>query len=129
MQEPQALTYESKIPAVEMEQAAPSLPDPKYLLWGQEEREYPKHLVTYKKPVLRSPVVEMEALPAPKEPTYPITIPTVNEYSSFLCTLCNTYFKTRKGLERHNKNIHDAYQQKKKGIKRRMEREDKYPKK
>ena len=165
-QEPQALTYESKIPAVEMDQAAPSLPDPKYLLWGQEEREAPKYLVTYKKPVLRSPDVEMEALPAPKyllwgreereypkhlvtyrnpelrspdleieplpapkEPIYPLTIPTVNEYSSFLCTLCNTYFKTRKGLERHNKNIHDAYQQKKKGIKRRMEKEDKYPKK
>ena len=155
-----------QVPAVEMEQAAPSLPDPKYLLWGQEEREAPKHLVTYKKPVLRSPDVEMEALPdpkyllwgreereypkhlvtyrnpelrspdleiealpAPKEPIYPLTIPTVNEYSSFLCTLCNTYFKTRKGLERHNKNIHDAYQQKKKGIKRRMEKEDKYPKK
>ena len=33
-QEPQALTYESKIPAVEMEQETPSLPDPKYLLWG-----------------------------------------------------------------------------------------------
>ena len=155
-----------QVPAVEMEQAAPSLPDPKYLLWGQEEREDPKHLVTYKKPVLRSPDVEMEALPdpkyllwgreereapkqvvtyrkpelrspdvemkalpAPKEPIYPLTIPTVNEYSSFLCTLCNTYFKTRKALERHNRNIHDAYQQKKKGIKRHMEKEDKYPKK
>ena len=155
-----------QVPAVEIEQAAPSLPDPKYLLWGQEEREDPKHLVTYKKPVLRSPDVEMEALPdpkyllwgreereapkqvvtyrkpelrspdvemkalpAPKEPAYPLTIPTVNEYSSFLCTLCNTYFNTRKALERHNRNIHDAYQQKKKGIKRHMEKEDKHPKK
>ena len=119
-QEPQALTYESKIPAVEME----ALPSPKYLLWGQKEHEAPKQLVTYKKPVLRSPDVEMEALPAVKEPTYPLTIPTTNEYSSFLCTLCNSYFNTRKALERHNRNIHDAYQQKKKGIK-----EDKHPKK
>ena len=112
-QEPQALTYESKIPAVEME----ALPSPKYLLWGQKEHEVPKQVVSYKKPVLRSPDVEMEALPAPKEPAYPLTIPTVNEYSSFLCTLCNTYFNTRKALERHNRNIHDAYQQKIKGIK------------
>ena len=153
-QEPQALTYESKIPAVEMMQEASSLPDPKYLhrvqndreapeqvmtyirpvlrspdvemealpspkylLWGRKEHEAPKQLVTYKKPVLRSPDVEMEALPALKEPTYPLTIPTVNEYSSFLCTLCNSYFNTRKALERHNKNIHDAYQQKIKGMK------------
>ena len=153
-EEPQALTYESKIPAVEMMQEASSLPDPKYLhwvrndreapeqvmtymrpvlrspdvemealpspkylLWGRKEHEAPKQLVTYKKPVLRSPDVEMEALPALKEPTYPLTIPTTNEYSSFLCTLCNSYFNTRKALERHNRNIHDAYQQKIKGIK------------
>ena len=150
-QEPQALT---QVPAVEMEQAAASvsspkyllwgrkeqeapkqvvtykkpvlrspdvemeaLPAPKYLLWGREEQEAPKEVMTYKKPVLRSPDVEMEALPAPKEPTYPLTIPTVNEYSSFLCTLCNTYFNTRKALERHNRNIHDAFQQNIKGIK------------
>ena len=112
-QEPQALTYESKIPAVELE----ALPSPKYLLWGQKEHEVPKQVVSYKKPVLRSPDVEMEALPALKEPAYPLTIPTVNEYSSFLCTLCNSYFNTRKALERHNRNIHDAYQQKIKGMK------------
>ena len=162
-QEPQALT---QVPAVEMEQETPSLPDPKYLhwvqnereapehvmpymrpvlrspdvemealpppeylLWGRKEHEAPKQVVSYKKQVLRSPDVEMKALPAPKEPAYPLTIPTVNEYSSFLCTLCNTYFNTRKALERHNRNIHDAYQQKKKGIKRHMEKEDKHPKK
>ena len=112
-------------PDVEME----ALPPPEYLLWGRKEHEAPKQVVTYKKQVLRSPDVEMKALPAPKEPAYPLTIPTVNEYSSFLCTLCNTYFNTRKALERHNRNIHDAYQQKKKGIKRHMEKEDKHPKK
>ena len=106
-----------------------ALPPPEYLLWGRKEHEAPKQVVTYKKQVLRSPDVEMKALPAPKEPAYPLTIPTVNEYSSFLCTLCNTYFNTRKALERHNRNIHDAYQQKKKGIKRHMEKEDKHPKK
>ena len=112
-------------PDVEME----ALPPPEYLLWGRKEHEAPKQVVTYKKQVLRSPDVEMKALPAPKEPAYPLTIPTVNEYSSFLCTLCNTYFNARKALERHNRNIHDAYQQKKKGIKRHMEKEDKHPKK
>lgn len=36
----------------------------------------------------------------------------------YTCTLCNTDFKKRKGLERHMKNMHDAYFQKEKGIKR-----------
>ena len=124
----QVVTYKKPVlrsPDVEME----ALPNPKYLLWGQKEQEAPKEVMTYKKPVNRSPDVEMKALPAPKEPIYPLTIPTTNEYSSFLCTLCNTYFNTRKALERHNRNIHEAYQQKKKGIKRRMEKEDKNPKK
>ena len=79
--------------------------------------------LSYKKPTtLRSkkPAVEMEqgasALPAP-EPTYSIMIPTPNEYSSFICTLCNNSFNTKNALERHNRNIHDAFQQKNKGIK------------
>ena len=63
-----------------------------------------------------SPAVEMEqrapALPAP-EPTYSIMIPTPNEYTSFICTLCNTSFQSKNALERHNRNIHDAFQQKK----------------
>ena len=88
-----------------------------------------EQIMTYMRQVLRSSDVEMEALPAPKEVPYPRTIPTSNEYSSFLCTLCNTYFNARKALERHNKNIHDAYQQIRKGIKRQIEKEDKYPRK
>ena len=100
-------------PDVEMETLA--LPAPKYSLWNQNEQEAPKQVV--QKPILRSADVEIEALPTPKEHTLTIAIPSTNEYSSFLCTLCNTYFNTRKTLERHNKNIHDAYQQKRKGIK------------
>ena len=100
-------------PDVEMETLA--LPAPKYSLWNQNEQEAPKQVV--QKPILRSPNIEMEALPAPKEHTHPIAIPTTNEYTTFLCTLCNTSFNTRKTLERHNKNIHNAYQQKRKGIK------------
>ena len=88
-----------------------------------------EQIMTYMREVLRSSDVEMEALPAPKEVPYSRTIPTSNEYSSFLCTLCNTYFNARKALERHNKNIHDAYQQIRKGIKRQIEKEDKYPRK
>ena len=88
-----------------------------------------EQIMTYMRQVLRSSDVEMEALPAPKEVPYSRTIPTSNEYSSFLCTLCNTYFNARKALERHNKNIHDAYQQIRKGIKRQIGKEDKYPRK
>ena len=111
--EPQALTYRLQEPEVEMETLA--FPDPKYSLWNQNEQEASKQVV--QKPILRSADVEIEALPTPKEHTLTIAIPSTNEYSSFLCTLCNTYFNTRKTLERHNKNIHDAYQQKRKGIK------------
>ena len=79
--------------------------------------------LTIKKPAYlksKMPPVEMEqravALPAP-EPTYSIMIPTPNEYTSFICTLCNTSFQSKNALERHNRNIHDAFQQKMKGIK------------
>ena len=50
-----------------------------------------------------------------------------NQYQSYFndrvlvkysCLLCNTDFSTQKALERHMKNIHDAYQQKEKGKKR-----------
>ena len=57
--------------------------------------------LTYKEPAsLKSkmPPVEMDqraaALPAP-EPTYSIMIPTPNEYSRFICTLCNTSFQSK----------------------------------
>ena len=53
-----------------------------------------------------SPVVTYTA-PLPAVPTYP------NEYSSFICTLCNTSFHTRDALKRHNSNTHEAFQQKK----------------
>jgi len=39
------------------------------------------------------------------------------EYSKFICTLCNSNFGTKKKLERHMKNIHDAYEQKNRGTK------------
>ena len=87
---------------------------------------------TYKKPASKMPPVEMEqrapALPAP-EPTYSIMIPTPNEYTSFICTLCNTSFQSKNALERHNRNIHDAFQQKIKGIKRKNEKKDNNPQK
>ena len=57
-----------------------------------------------------SPVVTYTA-PLPAVPTYP------NEYSSFICTLCNTSFHTKDALKRHNRNIHEAFQQKRKGTK------------
>ena len=90
---------------------------------------------TFNKPAsLKSkmPAVEMKqrapALPTP-EPTYSIMIPTPNEYTSFICTLCNTSFQSKNALERHNRNIHDAFQQKTKGIKRKNKMKDNYPQK
>ena len=38
----------------------------------------------------------------------------------FTCTLCQTNFDTEKSLQRHMKNIHDAFKQDKKGIKRKL---------
>ena len=40
------------------------------------------------------------------------------EMNKFICLLCNTDFGTKKGLERHMKQIHEAYQQTEKGQKR-----------
>ena len=73
---------------------------------------------------LWKPVVELQ-----QEPVYPLTTPTSNEYSYYTCTICNTNFNKRNALERHMKNIHDAYQQKVKGAKRKIEREDRHPRK
>ena len=42
----------------------------------------------------------------------------VLEYSKFICTLCGTSYKRKEGLQRHMTNMHDAYQQKDKGVKR-----------
>ena len=36
----------------------------------------------------------------------------------FTCTLCETNFDSKKSLQRHMKNIHEAFEQLEKGIKR-----------
>ncbi len=38
----------------------------------------------------------------------------------FTCTLCNTNFKSQTTLQRHMKNLHDAFNQKEKGSKRKL---------
>jgi len=49
---------------------------------------------------------------------------TKKKYATiYTCTLCNTNFKMKKKLERHIKNMHDAYSQKEKGKKRKNENE------
>ena len=45
----------------------------------------------------------------------------------FTCDICYDEFKSQKVFNRHVKNIHTAFSQNKKGIKRQMEKEDKYP--
>ena len=72
------------------------------------------------------------ALPAPEEDDckecavtkyrkYDVSLPYsrgLPENSVFTCTLCETNFSTKKSLQRHMKNMHDAYNQVEKGIKR-----------
>ena len=72
------------------------------------------------------------ALPAPEEDDckecavtkyrkYYVSLPYsrgLPENSVFTCTLCETNFSTKKSLQRHMKNMHDAYNQVEKGIKR-----------
>ena len=72
------------------------------------------------------------ALPAPEEDDckectvtkykkYDVSLPSARglpENSVFICTLCESNFSTKKSLQRHMTNIHDAFNQVEKGIKR-----------
>ena len=72
------------------------------------------------------------ALPAPvdddctecavtKYKRYDVSLPSkrgLPENSLFICTLCESNFSTKESLQRHMKNIHDAFNQVEKGIKR-----------
>ena len=74
------------------------------------------------------------ALPAPVEDDctecavtkykkYDVGLPSAQglpEHSVFVCTLCQSNFSTKKSLQRHMKNIHDAFNQVEKGIKRKV---------
>ena len=56
-----------------------------------------------------------------KAPTWNVNRPVATglpEIVSFICELCNSKFKKKATLERHMKQIHDAFNQKEKGIKR-----------
>ena len=78
------------------------------------------------------------ALPAPVEDDctecavtkykrYDVDLPSAQrlpEHSVFICTLCENNFSTKKSLQRHMKNIHDAFNQVEKGMKRKR-KEDK----
>ena len=78
------------------------------------------------------------ALPAPVEDDcaecavtkykrYDVDLPSAQrlpEHSVFICTLCENNFSTKKSLQRHMKNIHGAFNQVEKGMKRKL-KEDK----
>ena len=79
-----------------------------------------------------NPQNSASALPAPEEDDckecavakykkYDVSLPSsrgLPEKSVFICTLCESNFSTKKSLQRHMTNIHDAYNQVEKGIKR-----------
>ena len=84
-----------------------------------------------------SPVSPPKALPSPTSDCeecslttykkYDVSLPTVTGLPDnviFTCTICQSNFGSMKKLERHIKNIHDAFNQVEKGIKRKS-KEDK----
>ena len=85
-----------------------------------------------------------KALPSPTPPSdcekcsvtpykkYDVSLPFVTglpENVIFSCTICQTNFGTKKKLQRHMKNIHDAFNQFEKGIKRKSKQDKTSPKK
>ena len=83
------------------------------------------------------------ALPAPVEDDctecavtkykrYDVDLPSAQrlpEHSVFICTLCENNFSTKKSLQRHMKNIHGAFNQVEKGMKRKRKEDKMFSKK
>ena len=82
--------------------------------WVKPTKPKTKKKVVVSRGFTKPPIKQANQI---KKPEYSVAIPTPNEYSYYTCTICNTNFNKRNALERHMKNIHDAYQQKKKGTK------------
>ena len=93
---------------------------------------------------LPPPAPASKALPSPTPPSdceecsvtpykkYDVSLPFVTglpENVIFSCTICQTNFGTKKKLQRHMKNIHDAFNQVEKGIKRKSKQDKTSPKK
>ena len=87
---------------------------------------------------LPPPTPPSKALPSPTPPSdceecsvtpykkYDVSLPFVTglpENVIFSCTICQTNFGTKKKLQRHMKNIHDAFNQVEKGIKRKSKQD------
>ena len=87
---------------------------------------------------LPPPKPPSKALPSPTPPSdceecsvtpykkYDVSLPFVTglpENVIFSCTLCRTNFGTKKKLQRHMENIHDAFNQVEKGIKRKTKQD------
>ena len=52
-----------------------------------------------------------------------------NIKKKFTCDICPSEFKSKKVLDRHMKNIHTAFSQVERGMKRKNEMEHRYPRK
>ena len=87
---------------------------------------------------LPPPTPPSKALPSPTPPSdceecsvtpykkYDVSLPFVTglpENVIFSCTICQTNFGTKKKLQRHMKNIHDAFNQVEKGFKRKSKQD------
>ena len=63
---------------------------------------------------------------------YDVDLPSAQrlpEHSVFICTLCENNFSTKKSLQRHMKNIHGAFNQVEKGMKRKRKEDKMFSKK
>ena len=85
---------------------------------------------------LPSPVPPPKALPSPSSDCEECSLTTYKKYNVslpfvtglpdnviFTCTICQSNFGSKKKLERHMKNIHDAFNQVEKGIKRKSKQD------
>ena len=110
----------------------PALPQPQLMDYSSNTQT--PHYPTLPQPQLMDYNVNPQnsALPAPvdddctecavtKYKRYDVSLPSkrgLPENSLFICTLCESNFSTKESLQRHMKNIHDAFNQVEKGIKR-----------
>ena len=110
----------------------PALPQPQLMDYSSNTQTPHYPTLPQPQPMDYNVNPQNSALPAPvdddctecavtKYKRYDVSLPSkrgLPENSLFICTLCESNFSTKESLQRHMKNIHDAFNQVEKGIKR-----------